>query len=150
MDFAKTIANKLSACINMRQGVVWGIFMGLIVWVINVAVTTPPDYHGATTAAIKQAFYTFLIGGFLARVATVLVARPGKPWLVITVATVVSTLLTSVLVLLVHSVRGTPHPLWSSMPTIVIAIVVFPVMTTRMYRAAHAGDQPIVADVNPG
>ena len=140
----------MSSCINIRAGVVWGIFMGLIVWGINVAVTTPPDFHGATTAAIKQALYTFLIGGFLARVTTVLVARPGKPWLVITIASVVSTLLTSALVLLVHSLRGTPHPLWSSVPTIVIAIIVFPVMSARMYRTAHADDVPAVVDINLG
>lgn len=110
--------------------------MGPIVWVINIVATTPPDYLGATTAALKQGGYTFLVAGFLQRIVTRLVLRPGRPWLVFTTAVLVSTTLASGSAFLVHSLRGTPSPLLSSMPTALLSLLGFPFMAAHARRKA--------------
>lgn len=108
--------------------------MGLVVWIINIVSTTPPDYVGALTAAAKQAVYTLFLGGFLIRLTTWLALRPGRPWLVFVTAWSVSTVVTSALIFLVHSLRGTPSPVLSSMPTAIMTLVLSPLLIVRIRR----------------
>ena len=123
---------------DVRAGLLSGLVMAVIGWIINTVTTKPPDYHGATIAAIKQGGYTLFAGGMLFRIMSRLVARPGRSWLVISIASIVPTILASVVVYLVHSSYGTPSPFWSSMPTLLISATGFPFLATREYRKLNS------------
>ena len=103
--------------IDIPSALAGSVIMGLIVSIINSGY----GFWPATTAALKQAAYTFLLGGLIIKflyfgVATI----PGK-----TASLLVSVLVTSVitifLVYLVHSLKGTPMPFESTLPTILLA-----------------------------
>jgi hypothetical protein len=103
--------------IDYPSAIVGAIIMGLIVGAINIS-------HGwwpATTAALKQAAYTFLFGGMMIRLLYIIVlAIPGKfPATAISVISV--SILTILLVYLLHNLRGTPMPLESTLPTVFMA-----------------------------
>ncbi|NTV84965.1 MAG: hypothetical protein HGA23_11815 [Bacteroidales bacterium] len=91
--------------------------MGLIVGAINSG-------HGwwpAATAAMKQAAYTFLFGGMMIKLLYIIVmAVPGKIKALILSVSAVS-VVTVTLVYLVHSLKGTPMPFASTLPTIILA-----------------------------
>jgi len=118
---------------DFRSAVLGAALMGSIVWWINSA-------HGlllATTAATKQAAYTFLMGGVIMRLATRLAQREGPRWLVFTIATVVPTLVTVGATFFVHSLKGTPRPLASTVP---VALLSPPVLAGSAARARRNAD----------
>ena len=91
--------------------------MGGIVWFINMG-------HGwwpATTAAMKQAAYTFLLGGILIKILDTITVRIKNRYLAIAVATLSVSVVTIILVYIVHSMKGTPRPFESTLPTIIMA-----------------------------
>ena len=95
--------------------------MGAIVFYIN-------SDHGpmlAITAALKQGIYTFLIGGLILKMLEVIVKGIKQEWLAYACAITVTTLITVCLVYFVHSLRGTPRPFASTIPTIILAPIGF-------------------------
>jgi hypothetical protein len=103
------------------MGLIGALFMGAIVFYIN-------SDHGpmlATIAALKQGIYTFLIGGLILKVLEVIVKEIKQEWLAYACAIAVATLITVSLVYLVHSMKGTPKPFASTMPTIILAPIGF-------------------------
>jgi hypothetical protein len=106
-----------SRFIDFPSAIIGAVIMGLIVGVINSG-------HGwwpAATAAMKQAAYTFLFGGMMIKLLYIIVmAVPGKiKALILSVSTV--SVVTIILVYLVHSLKGTPMPFASTLPTIILA-----------------------------
>jgi len=103
--------------IDYPSAIVGAIIMGLIVGAINIS-------HGwwpATTAALKQAAYTFLFGGMLTKLLYIIAAKiPGKITSTIISALIIS-VITVALVYAVHSMKGTPMPLESTIPTAILA-----------------------------
>jgi hypothetical protein len=93
------------------------IIMGVIVGIINMRYGAWP----ATTAALKQALYTFLLGGAIIRLLYFIVLTiPGKiTGLILSV--LIASLITIALVYLVHSIKGTPLPVQSTLPTVFLA-----------------------------
>ncbi len=90
--------------------------------------------HGTAAAvipALKQALYTFFVAGFVARnnerLATVFANR----WISLILAVVVSSCVAIGLTYVVHNLRGTPEPIWSTVPTIVAAPPGFAVLAWR-------------------
>ena len=110
IDFSKRFIDYPSALAG-------AIIMGIIVFIINSKYGAWP----ATTAALKQAAYTFLFGGFIIRLLYGMVQHiPGKvTGLVLTV--LATSALTISLVYLVHSMKGTPLPVQSTLPTVFLA-----------------------------
>ncbi len=103
------------------------LFLGTIVWCINLA-------HGpwaALPAALKQASYTFFVAGFIVRLCEVLALRyqPHIPALLL--ATLIPSCIAVGLTFLVHSLRGTPEPLFSTLPTLLLAPPSFAVWAWR-------------------
>ncbi len=88
------------------MGIVGGLFLGTVVFLINFD-------HGtvnALIAALKQATYTFFAGGFMLRLTeNVAVSIDGYYKAIIT-ACIVSTIVAVTLTFIVHSLRGTPEP----------------------------------------
>lgn len=115
------VKNGLSKVIDFKMGFIGALFMGGIVFYIN-------SDHGpflATTAALKQAFYTFFVGGLILKILEVIVRGIRNKALAYFCAVVVATLITVGLVYFVHSLKGTPKPFESTIPTIILAPVGF-------------------------
>jgi len=126
---------RLRDAFDLRSALLGALLMGGIVWWINSA-------HGfllATTAASKQAAYTFLMGGVIMRFATRLAERDGPRWFVMTTATVLPTLVTVGATFFVHSLKGTPEPLASTVPVALLSPPVFGGWALRARRNVEAG-----------
>jgi hypothetical protein len=103
--------------INVKMGLAGALIMGGIVWLINMS-------HGwwpATTAALKQAAYTFLLGGILIKILDTIAVKIKNKYLAITLATLMVSVVTIILVYIVHNMRGTPRPFESTLPTVIMA-----------------------------
>jgi hypothetical protein len=111
------IKKVLSRFFDFPSAVAGGLIMGVIVFFINFRYGAWP----ATTAAMKQAAYTFLFGGVIIRLLYSMVQYiPGKiSGMVLPVF--VTSLLTISLVYILHSMKGTPMPLESTLPTVFLA-----------------------------
>lgn len=112
-----SILTQLNRFINIKMGFAGAVIMGAIVWIINMDFGWWP----ATTAALKQAAYTFLFGGILIKILDTITMKIKNRIVAITVATLLVSGLTIILVYLVHSMKGTPRPLESTLPTIIMA-----------------------------
>src|SRR5687767_6227583 len=89
---------------DVRSGLFGAAIMSSLVWWINSS-------HGvwpATTAALKQAAYTFVFGGLIMRLCSRLAQGKGSTSLRIALATLVPSAITIALVYAVHSLKGTP------------------------------------------
>lgn len=107
----------LSRHINYRMAFAGAGVLGTVVFAINLA-------HGiplALIAAGKQALYTFLVAGFITRNNERLARRGNHGLLALVVAVTVSSLLAIGLTFCVHSLKGTPEPWLSTLPTVLMA-----------------------------
>lgn len=100
-----------------KMGMVGAVVMGTIVFFINFD-------HGfipGLTAALKQASYTFLAGGIMMRITENIAAYFKSDIFSIALAVIAPTLIAVTLTYLLHSLKGTPEPINSTIPTILIA-----------------------------
>ena len=107
----------LGKYIDYPSAIAGAAIMGMVVGIIN-------GDHGfwpAFTAALKQAAYTFLFGGILIKLLYMLVVRIRPKILAVSLSTLAVSALTIVLVFIVHSMKGTPKPFYSTLPTIIFA-----------------------------
>ncbi len=72
-------------------------------------------------AALKQAAYTFLFGGILIKLLERIVLGIKQQWLAIFLAMLIPAIITIILVYMVHNLKGTPKPLESTVPTVILA-----------------------------
>ena len=107
----------LSRFLNIPAGLGGALFMGTIVWFINA----DHGFWPAMVAALKQAGYTFLVAGLFIRFLEYMVTHIDDKVLAILVSVVVTSLLTIGLVYIVHSLKGTPKPFYSTLATILLA-----------------------------
>lgn len=125
---------QLRDAFDVQSAILGALLMGSIVWWIN-------SEHGvllATTAASKQAAYTFLMGGVIMRFATRLAERDGPRWLVVTIATVIPTVVTVGATFFVHSLKGTPEPVASTIPVALLSPPVFAGWALKARRSVAA------------
>lgn len=107
--------------------------MGLIVGFVN----TGFGWWPALTAAMKQAAYTFLFGGMLIKLLYSMAGRIKNRFSGVLISSVAVSLLTILLVFLLHSMKGTPKPFESTIPTIILAPPGFFALAWRK-RNVHA------------
>jgi len=108
------------------------LFLGLVVYAINFS-------HGALAAlpaALKQAIYTFLVSGFILRLCERLAKNPALGKTALPLATLVPSAIAIGLTYLMHSLRGTPEPFYSTVPTILMVFPAFAVWGWRAQRPA--------------
>ena len=101
---------------NMKIGVGGAIFMSIIVYFINAD-------HGflpASIAAAKQAGYTFLMAGTNLKLAENLAIKFKSPSLSLFLAVLIPSIITIGMTFAVHSLKGTPEPFASTIPTIIL------------------------------
>ena len=77
----------------------------------------------AITAALKQASYAFIATGLIIQLCRWLNRRPVSRVLAIGMAMSLPLLLTMVLLYLLHSLKGTPDPLFSIIPGTVLTLI---------------------------
>ena len=100
-----------------KMGAVGALILGTVVFFINYD-------HGiiwGITAALKQGAYTFMVGGILTRLCENLASMIKKEFMAILAAVVIPTTISLILTYSVHSLKGTPEPLNSTIPTLFMA-----------------------------
>lgn len=108
------------------------LLLGVVVYAINFS-------HGALAAlpaALKQAAYTLLASGFIVRLCENLINRVRPLYLAWPLAILIPTAVAVVLTYLVHSLRGTPEPLYSTLPTLLVTPPAFAGWAWRCLRNA--------------
>lgn len=111
------------------MGMMGAIVLACIVFGINYLDTL--DLAGATTAALKQGTYTFLFGGTIMRGCETLATTIQKKAVALAAATIIPSAVAICLTFGVHSLKGTPMPVASTIPT---AVMVFPSTFIWGYR----------------
>jgi len=91
--------------------------MASIVYYLN----SNHGYMQASMAALKQALYTLLVGGLILKVLESIIKKINHKVYSIVWGVILSSALTTVLVFIVHSMKGTPEPILSTIPTLVTA-----------------------------
>lgn len=113
------------------------VVLGSLVFAVNYG-------HGcnqALIAAAKQAIYTFFAGGALVRLneRLALSINPAAAGVIIGFAC--SGALAVILTYCVHSLRGTPEPLYSTLPTLTLVVPGFVFLGVRArYKVRSVGD----------
>ena len=113
----KSFFKFCAGIIDYRLGLIGGAFMGSVVWFIN-------SDHGAVPAAIaaaKQALYTFFVGGIIIKILDIVVNGIKNKTLAYLTSIITASILTIGMVYIVHSMKGTPKPFESTIPTIFLA-----------------------------
>lgn len=106
---------------DLKMGLSGGIAMGIIVFFINWD-------HGiglGLIAASKQALYTFLAGGIMMRMTENFASRFSNTFVAIFLAMLIPTIIAITLTYILHSLKGTPEPLNSTIPTMILAPIGF-------------------------
>lgn len=120
--------------IDARSGLLGASLLAAIVWGINF----PHGVLGASTAALKQFAYTFLMGGLIMRLCTRLSLAKRPDVVALALAVGVPSLVTVCATFLVHNLRGTPEPLLSTLPAAILAPLGFYVWSRRVRRDGHS------------
>jgi hypothetical protein len=120
----------LKRYIDLPSAVAAATLLGAVVFWVNRS-------HGpalATTAALKQSAYTFFVAGFIVKNNERLAVKRRQPAVALAWAATVSTCLAVGLTFLVHSLRGTPEPILSTLPTALLAPPSFLMLAWRARR----------------
>ncbi len=91
--------------------------MGSVVAYIN----SDNGIFPASIAALKQAVYTFFIGGVIIKILDLIVNKIKKKAFAYLISITVATFLTTTMVYFVHCLKGTPKPLDSTIATVILA-----------------------------
>lgn len=129
----------LLAWFDLKSAILGALLLGSVVGVINAAHGLAP----ALTAALKQSAYTFFVAGFVMQFCRWLAGRYLSGIAAIINATLVPTALTVFFVYNLHSFKGTPEPLWSTLPVVVLSLVSFSLVARAVVveKNAVVGEQ---------
>ena len=116
--------------------------MGGIVFFINLK-------HGwllATVAGSKQWIYTFFFGGVIIKLLEHTLVWSRKYKYNVFLSVILISALTSCLVYLLHSFKGTPEPFYSTIPTIILAPPGFASLACRFEKKFSNQQIPLTAE----
>ena len=125
--------NNLNRYFDYKIGIAGSMVMGIAVFCINYFITYIA--FDSMTASIKQASYTFFLGGFFMKGAEYIALYFKKYSLAIFLAVVIPSSITLLLTYGMHLVKGTPVPLASTIPTLAIvpATLVWSIKKRKSY-----------------
>ncbi|GGG53891.1 hypothetical protein [Bizionia arctica] len=109
---------NLNTYFDFKIGIAGALFMGTTVFAINYFSTNL--VLESLTAALKQGTYTFLFGGFLMKGCEYIAIHIKKRNFAIVAAVLIPTVTTLILTYGMHLLKGTPKPLASTIPTLMI------------------------------
>ena len=104
--------------IDYKIGILGAGFMGLLVFCINYNATH--ELSGSLTAASKQGGYTFLFGGSVMKGCEYLAITIRKQSFALAAAIIIPSIITLSLTFGLHKLKGTPLPIESTFPTLLI------------------------------
>lgn len=108
------------------------LFLGLVVYAINFS-------HGALAAlpaALKQATYTLLASGLIVRLCENLITKVRPMAIAWPLAILLPSAVAVGLTFVMHSLKGTPEPFYSTLPTLLITPPAFAVWAWRCLKTA--------------
>jgi uncharacterized protein YacL len=112
--------------IDYRIGFFGCVVMSLLVFGVNYRETAETlgqaNIVGSLTAAIKQGVFTFFFGGVVMRFSERLATEIEKLPLALISACILPSALSLILTFGLHSLKGTPEPLMSIIPTAILII----------------------------
>jgi hypothetical protein len=111
-------AKSAQKFIDYKIGIAGAMVMGGIVLGINYFSTH--EISGSITAAIKQGSYTFIFGGTLMKACEYLATNIKKRRFAIVASIVIPSVFTLLLTFGLHHLKGTPKPIASTIPTLII------------------------------
>jgi len=111
-------AKSAQKFIDYKIGFAGAIVMGGIVLGINYF--SAHEISGSITAAIKQGSYTFIFGGTLMKGCEYLATNIRKRRFAIVASIVIPSVFTLLLTFGLHNLKGTPKPIASTIPTLII------------------------------
>ena len=122
-----SIVSWSSKYIDFRMGLLGSVVMGLMVFCVNYYETEIangiPDLIGSTTAAIKQGLFTIFFGGAVMRFSERLATEISNVYIAIISSSILPSTSLIILLLGIHSLKGTPEPFLSILPT---AVFIYP------------------------
>ena len=104
-----------------KMGAAGAAIMGAAVYYVN----SEYSIDLASIAAAKQAAYTFLMGGVMMKMCENLSTSLKNRHLSKTLSSLVPSAATIGLTYLIHSLKGTPEPFESTVPTVIAGPIVF-------------------------
>lgn len=119
--------------INYQMAVVGSLLLGGLVFMINYS----HGYTGALTAALKQACYTFFFAGFITQNNERMSNRGNSRTIAFSKAVTSSSILAIGCTLMLHELKGTPEPFFSTIPTIVMAPPGFAFLAWREQKKSN-------------
>jgi uncharacterized membrane protein YesL len=132
------IFNFFKKYVDYKMGIYGAIVMGGIIFGINYHGTD--NYCGALTAALKQAVYTFLFGGIIMRMCELLATNIKQKSLALFAASFIPSVISLSLTFAMHSLKGTPKPLASTIPTVFFVIpatIAWGIMKRKKHQAVN-------------
>jgi hypothetical protein len=129
--FAKRAATQVNKWLDIRMGVLGALSMGIIVYFIN-------SDHGMSLgliAACKQSIYTFFFGALFVKMAENISINIPSRWIAVVIGGCAPAILTSVLTYLLHTLKGTPEPFHSTVPTMILGTLSFSTWAYLKHRA---------------
>ena len=105
--------------IDFRMGLAGAVVMAIIVFIINF---DRGGWFWASIAALKQGSYTFLFGGVIMRMSELLSVNIKAKTKALIAACVLPSILSLTLTFGMHSLKGTPKPVQSTIPTAIFVI----------------------------
>jgi len=114
----RRVINSGSRYIDYRMGFFGAIIMGGIVFLINYSATG--GWLPSATAALKQGGYTFFFGGVIMKFCEYLAIKIKPKTLALAAAVIIPTVVALTLTFGLHNLKGTPKPLASTIPTLMI------------------------------
>lgn len=113
--------------IDYPAAIVGALVLGTIVLVINI----DHGWNSAVVAAGKQATYTFFAGGYMVRLNERIALTLEPAAFAVPAGVFCAGGLAVCLTFMVHSFKGTPEPLNSTLPTLVLAMFGFTLLGMR-------------------
>ena len=127
-----------SRYIDYRMAIAGATVMSVIVFTVNYSGTG--NLPWSLVAAAKQGAYTFFFGGFIMRTCERLAVRIRKPFPALLAATLIPAVMAITFTFMVHSLKGTPRPVASTIPTallIVPSTLLWGIRKRRQQNGAH-------------
>jgi len=113
--------------VDYSGAVAGAIILGSIVLIINFE----HGWEKALLAAGKQGAYTLIAGGYMVRFNERIALAFNRAYVALPAGVLGAGGLAVSLTLILHNLKGTPEPLNSTIPTIVVVLVGFPVLGAK-------------------
>lgn len=133
MGNLESIVSESKKIFDYKIGCITGILMGTLVCGIN--------YHhgflGATIAGLKQATYTFILGGALTKLCERISVNVENKYLARFLGIVIPSILTIGSTYFIHTLKGTPEPFDSTIPTIILGPLGYAYWSNRKINQSY-------------